>query len=68
MVSGGYDRQTGVLEIKINTGKMYQHFGVPLEIARGLVRAKSPGRSLKRRSAAGFGSRGSGWIDGLSTA
>ena len=37
-----YDRKRRILELGLNTDAAYQHRGVPLELALGIVKAESP--------------------------
>jgi hypothetical protein len=39
-----YDRQRLILELEMNKGDRYQHFGVPRRVAIGLVQANEPAR------------------------
>jgi hypothetical protein len=45
--SVAYDRARRILELEMNTGERFQHFGVPRDIAVMLVKAKSPAAFLK---------------------
>jgi KTSC domain len=42
--SVAYDRERLILELEMNTGERFQHFGVPRRIAIGLVQASDPAK------------------------
>ena len=42
--SVGYDEKTQTLEIEFQSGAIYLHYDVPLEIYNGLMNAESKGR------------------------
>jgi hypothetical protein len=44
MRSVGYDQTSNVLEIEFSGGEVYRYFGVPSDVHRGLMTAKSAGR------------------------
>ena len=43
LVSVGYDPNSKTLEIEFKQGRVYQYFGVPAYIFRGLMQASSKG-------------------------
>ena len=43
-----YDRKRRILELGLNTDAAYQHRGVPLELALGILRAESPAEFCKQ--------------------
>jgi hypothetical protein len=45
--SVAYDRARMILELEMNTGERFQHFGVPWRIAFGLVQADDPAKYSK---------------------
>lgn len=49
MVSAAYDRARRILELEMNNGDRFQHFDVPLDLARGLVKAESPGAFFEEK-------------------
>src|SRR5262245_58016583 len=42
--SVAYDRQRLILELEINRGERYQHFGVPRRVVIALVKANEPAK------------------------
>lgn len=44
LASVGYDPETQTLEIEFHDGGIYQYFGVPLHVHRGLMSAGSHGK------------------------
>lgn len=43
LASVGYEEVTHVLEIEFHSGSVYQYYGVPLAVYRGLLAASSKG-------------------------
>lgn len=39
----GYDAETGTLEVAFHNGRIYQYFGVPLQVYEGLLATGSKG-------------------------
>ena len=46
--SVGYDSDTQTLEVEFCTGSIYQYYGVPEKIHRGLMQAASKGSYLNQ--------------------
>ena len=44
LASVGYNPWSGVLEIEFHGGRIYQYFGVPLDVYWGLMNATSHGK------------------------
>ena len=42
----GYDSQSATLVVEFHSGAMYQYYGVPLAIYKGLMAARSKGNFL----------------------
>lgn len=47
--SVGYDKLTNILEIKFNSGGVYQYYDVPSAVYQGLMNASSHGKYFHAR-------------------
>jgi hypothetical protein len=48
LVGGGYDDESGTLELEFRTGQVYRYFDVPGEVVAELRSAGSPGRYFQQ--------------------